>query len=262
MHILVCVKQVPDTESPITLLDGHQGINTANIKWSINPYDEYAIEQALILKAQNPETSVTVLRVGPLINPEILRTAMAMGADDGILVETGEFLDSYLTAKAIVGAIHYAGISPHFIFAGKKAIDLDCMQVPAIIAQLLNLPVLTEVSKFEQKDNTIIVQKETPGPTTEIYQVEGKCVISVNKGLNSPRYPSLPGIMKAKSKPLINLTLTQVGVSLMANRLHYRKFFLPPARQPGKIYSPKNHQEATTMTKELVAKLRAESKVI
>lgn len=262
MQIVVCIKQVPDTETQIGLQNDGKGINPDNIKWIINPYDEFAVEQALLVKASNPGSSVTVIRVGPILNPEIIRTAIAMGADDGIFVETSSFLDSYLTAQAIVGAINFAGISPGLIFTGKKAIDLDSNQVPAIIAQLLSFPLVTEVAKMEQKENYFIVQKAGQGQSSEVYRITTPCVISANKGLNTPRYPSLPGILRAKNRPLVNLTLSQLGIDCTKNRLHYRHFAIPPQRRQGMLFYPQDLQETTAMAKKLINHLRSEEKVI
>src|SRR6056300_197647 len=132
MKIFVCVKQVPDTETKITPKGDGTFIETNSIKWIMNPYDEFAVEQALLVKAANAGSTVTVVRVGGVKDTEALRTALAMGADDSILVEAEDNLDSYMTAKALKGAIEKSGNSPDLILAGKQAIDDDCSQVPQL----------------------------------------------------------------------------------------------------------------------------------
>ena len=159
MNIFVCVKQVPDTETKIRPNKDTSYVETDGIKWIMNPYDEFAVEQALLVKAANAGSTVTALRVGGVKDVEILRTAMAMGADESILVEAPDNLDSYSTAKALKGAIEKSQKSADLIFCGKQAIDDDCLQVPQILAQMLGLPSVSVVVGFEQQGDSLTVKK-------------------------------------------------------------------------------------------------------
>jgi len=262
MNIFVCVKQVPDTETKITPTSDGSFIETSSIKWIMNPYDEFAVEQALQVKAANEGSTVTVLRVGGVKSSEALRTAMAMGADDSFLVEAADNLDSFMSAKALKGAIEKSGKTPDLIFAGKQAIDSDALQVPQLLAQMLDLPSVSVVVGFEQNGETLSLKRETEGGALEVYEVKGPCVIACNKGLNTPRYASLPGIMKAKKKPLTVLSLADVGVSDEDARVNYSNFQLPPEKPAGKKFDAMDEATAPGVVKEVVGFLRNEAKVI
>lgn len=262
MNIFVCVKQVPDTETKITPNGGGTFIETSSIKWIMNPYDEFAVEQALLLKAANAGATVTVLRVGSVKDTEALRTAMAMGADESFLVESEDNLDSYMIAKALKGAIDKSGKTPDIIFTGKQAIDDDCLQVPQLLAQMLNIPSVSVVVGFESNGGTTSLKREIEGGSLEVYEVSGPCLVSCNKGLNTPRYASLPGIMKAKKKPLTQLSLGDVGVSDSDRRVHYSGFQLPPEKPPGKKFDAMDEAAQANIVKDVVQLLRNEAKVI
>ncbi|MGZ6480363.1 MAG: electron transfer flavoprotein subunit beta/FixA family protein, partial [Bdellovibrionales bacterium] len=201
MKIFVCLKQVPDTESRIQLNADKTGIVETGIKWVMNPYDEYAVEEALKVKEAKGAGSVTVVSVGPKARvSEALRTAMAMGADDAIVIDSPDQLDSFWTAKALAGAIQKEGAFD-LVFGGKLAIDDNAASVPQILAECLNVPHVTVVSKLTVGAD-IQAEREIEGGAREVFAIQGPCVIAANKGLNTPRYASLPGIMKAKKKPL------------------------------------------------------------
>ncbi len=262
MNIFVCVKQVPDTETKITPTGDGSFIETASIKWIMNPYDEFAVEQALLIKQSNPAANVTVVRVGPTKDTEALRTAMAMGADDAILVETNENLDSYSIAKALKGAIAKSGKTADIILTGKQAIDDDALQVPQVLAEMLNLPSVSVIVGFEVSGNAIKVKREIEGGALEVYELGTPCVIACNKGLNTPRYASLPGIMKAKKKPMTQLSLTDVGVSDSDRRVKYSQFRLPPEKPPGKKFEATDPLKQNDVVSQVVGLLRTEAKVI
>ncbi|MDH5580638.1 MAG: electron transfer flavoprotein subunit beta/FixA family protein [Bdellovibrionales bacterium] len=262
MKIFVCVKQVPDTETKITPKGDGTFIETNSIKWIMNPYDEFAVEQALLVKAANAGSTVTVVRVGGVKDTEALRTALAMGADDSILVEAEDNLDSYMTAKALKGAIEKSGNSPDLILAGKQAIDDDCSQVPQLLAQMMNLPSVSVVVGFEQNGDTLTLKREVEGGAIEVYEVNKPCVVACNKGLNTPRYASLPGIMKAKRKPLEKYSLADVGVTAEDQRLKYSEFKLPEEKPPGKKFDALEEDKQASIVKEVVGLLRTEAKVI
>lgn len=262
MNIFVCVKQVPDTETKIIPTADGSFIETNSIKWIMNPYDEYAVEQALLVQAANAGSTVTVLRVGSSKDTEALRTAMAMGADEAYLVEAQDNLDSYMIAKALKGAIAKSGKTPDLILSGKQAIDDDCLQVPQILATMLNMPSVSVVVNYEGSATDITVKREVEGGALEIYGVKLPALIACNKGINTPRYASLPGIMKAKKKPLTTLSLTDVGVSDSDKRVKYSNFQLPPEKPPGKKFDATDAAKMASVVKEVVGLLRTEAKVL
>ncbi len=262
MNIFVCIKQVPDTETKVTPNGDGSYIETNSIKWIMNPYDEFAVEQALLTKAANSGSTVTVVRVGGVKDTEALRNALAMGADEAILVEAGDNLDSYMTAKALKGAIEKSGKSPDVIFTGKQAIDDDCLQVPQLLAQMLNLPSVSVVVGCEEAGGKYTLKREIEGGALEVYEVNSPAVIACNKGLNSPRYASLPGIMKAKRKPLAKHSLADVGVSDSDVRVKYSEFQLPPEKPAGKKFDAMDEGNQASVVAEVVKLLREEAKVI
>lgn len=262
MNIFVCIKQVPDTESKIKPSGDGSTIEKTGIKWIMNPYDEFAVEQALLVKAAHPASTITAVRVGEKNNTECLRTAMAMGADEAVLVEANSSLDPYSTAKALKGAIEKTQKKPDLIFCGKQAIDGDCLQVPQLLAQFLNIPSISVIVSFEQKGDDIIVKREIEGGVLEVYQLQAPCVLATNKGINTPRYASLPGIMKAKKKPLQEYQLEDVGVSDEDQRLTYNNLRLPPERPPGKKLDAMDEAQQADVVSQVVKLLREEAKVI
>ncbi|MBP9674304.1 MAG: electron transfer flavoprotein subunit beta/FixA family protein [Bacteriovoracaceae bacterium] len=262
MNIFVCIKQLPDTETKVIPTNDKSFIETANVKWIMNPYDEFAVEQALLIKGEQTDTQVIVLRVGSVKDSEALRTALAMGADEAFLVETNDFLDSYMTAKAIKGAIEKSAKTPDLILCGKQAIDDDCLQVPQILAQMMNFPSVSVVVGFEQTAEKIQVRREIEGGSLEVYELNLPAVIACNKGLNTPRYPSLPGIMKAKKKPLTTYSLSDVGVSENDRKVKYTEFVLPQEKPAGKKFDAREAEKQADIVKEVVNLLRTEAKII
>ncbi len=261
MNIFVCVKQVPDTETKIQPSADGTFIETSSIKWILNPYDEFAVEQALLIKQANSGATVTVVRVGGTKDTEALRTALAMGADEAILVEAEDNLDSYMIAKALKGAIEKSGKNPDLILTGKQAIDDDCLQVPQLLAAMMNLPSVSVIVGFEDGEK-LTVKREVEGGAIEVYEVSKPAVIACNKGLNTPRYASLPGIMKAKRKPLATHSLADVGVTADDRRVVYSNFQLPPEKPPGKKFDAMDEGAQRGIVKEVIGLLRNEAKVI
>lgn len=262
MNIFVCVKQVPDTETKVQPNGDKTFIETSSIKWIMNPYDEFAVEQALLVKAANAGSTVTVVRVGGVKDTEALRTAMAMGADDAILVDAEDNLDSFSIAKALKGAIEKSGKSPDLILCGKQAIDDDCLQVPQVLGQMLDLPSVAVIVGFEQDGDKVTVKREIEGGAIEIYELNTPCILATNKGINTPRYASLPGIMKAKRKPMETLTLADVGVTAEDRRVVYSDFQLPPEKPAGKKFDAMDEAAQAGVVAEVVGLLRNEAKVI
>ena len=262
MNIFVCVKQVPDTETKVTPNSDGSYIETSAIKWIMNPYDEFAVEQALLHKAANADSTVTVVRVGGVKDTEALRTALAMGADEAILVDAPDSLDSYQTAKAIKGAIEKSGKTADLILTGKQAIDDDCLQVPQLVAQMMELPSVSVVVGFEGTGTDLTLKREVEGGALEVYKTSGPCIVACNKGINTPRYASLPGSMKAKKKPLATHSLADVGVTDDDQRIKYSGFSLPPEKPAGKKYEATDEGQQASVVSEVVGLLRTEAKVI
>jgi electron transfer flavoprotein beta subunit len=185
-----------------------------------------------------------------------------MGADDAALVEAADNLDSYSIAKALKGAIDKTGKKPDLILAGKQAIDDDALQVPQILAQMLNLPSVSVIVGFEQAGNNVKVKREVEGGALEVYELSTPCVLACNKGLNTPRYASLPGIMKAKKKPMAQYSLADVGVSDADRRVKYSGFRLPPEKPPGKKFDATDAAKQKDVVSQVVGLLRTEAKVL
>jgi electron transfer flavoprotein beta subunit len=261
MKIFVCIKQVPDTESRIQLKADKSGIEEAGIKWIMNPYDEFAVEAALKLKETKGQSggTVTVISLGPKTRvTETLRTAMAMGADDAILIDANanEPLDALMTARALATAIQKEGAFD-FIFTGRLAIDDNAASVPQILAEFLNVPHVTVVTKLNF-ENGVTAEREIEGGAREVFALQGPCVIAANKGLNTPRYASLPGIMKAKKKPVKELSLNDVGITPTGVKTRLKDFQLPPVKPAVKMISG----DSAAQAKELVRLLMDEAKIL
>jgi electron transfer flavoprotein beta subunit len=198
MQIYVCVKHVPDTAANINVV-GENGFDDAGCKFIANPYDEYAIEQSVQLIEKNGG-EVVVVTVGKPAAAATIRAAMAMGAHRGILVTVdSQFLDSQITARALAAAIEQDG-QADIIFTGKGAVDTEGFQTLYRLAAAMNLPVVNEISRMTLSDGKAIVGHEIGGGTREVIEVSLPCVLGATKGLNEPRYPKFPDIMKAKKK--------------------------------------------------------------
>jgi electron transfer flavoprotein beta subunit len=167
-----------------------------------------------------------------------------------------------MIAKAIKGGIEKSGKTPDIIFTGKQAIDDDCLQVPQLLAQMLDMPSVSVVVGFDHADGKTTLKREVEGGALEVYEVTNPVLVACNKGLNTPRYASLPGIMKAKRKPLQNLSLADVGVSADDRRVKYSNFQLPPEKPPGKKYDAMDEGKQAEVVAEVVQLLRNEAKVI
>ena len=258
MQIAVCVKQVPDTETKIKLSPDSSSVDFAGVKWIISPYDEHAIEESIKLRDANPNSKVTVYGLGPKARVvEALRTALAMGVDEATVVDAPDHLDNTLTSVALARAIKAAGPCD-LVLTGKLAIDDNSACVSQMIASELNIPHITVVSKMSVAENQVVVEREVEGGTKEIYQVSLPAVIAANKGLNVPRYASLPGIMKAKKKTIKELDLVSLDVDASKIRVKYSKFQLPPAKPPIKMLQG----DVSVQVKELTRLLREEAKVV
>lgn len=258
MNIYVCVKQVPDTETSISIREGNS-INETAIKWIVNPYDEYAIEEALTLKEKNPGSTVCAVALGPERTQAALRTVLAMGVDRVIHIETSEFLDDRNTARALAGAIRMDGAFG-IIFMGKQAIDNDAYQVHIQMAEHLSIPVSTNVISFvcDSPKGIVTVEREIDEGAREVVEMSVPCVVAATKGLNTPRYASVIGIMKAKKMEIKKLSLADVGVDPAANAISLLKLTAPAEKPQGKIIEG----DPQSAVRELVKRLKEEAKVI
>jgi len=264
VNIIVCLKQVPDTESQIKIGSDGKSIVTDDIKWVMNPYDEFGVEEALRLKEKHGG-EVTVVGLGPKRVTESLRTALAMGADKGLLIsdEALDGSDSLANAKAIAAAVK--DLDYDLIFTGQRGVDDDLGLVGATIAELLGIPQLSLIVKVEVAGDVKSVKVERP-IEGEALTIESNlpALITVQKGLNEPRYASLPGIMKAKKKPLEEKTLADLGLDSAefgegARKLKILELTPPPDRAAGKIVEGETPQEKAA---ELAKLLHDEAKVL
>lgn len=259
MNLVVLLKQVPDTETKIRVTADRSGIEKGDIKWIINPYDEFAIEEALRTKEKLKEGAVTVVTVGPDRSIEALRTAVAMGADNAVHVKTeGDLTDTYLISRALAEVLKKE--NPSLIFTGKQAVDDDQSAVFGYVAELMDLPSVSVVVKIEISADrkSANVERDVEGGTRHTVETSLPALLAVDKGINTPRYASLPGIMKAKKKEIKGYTLGDLGLSGEQPRVRESQYELPPDRPPGK----KLAGDAATQVRELVRLLREEAKVI
>jgi len=230
MKILVPIKRVPDYQARIKVKGDGSGIETEGIKWIVNPFDEIAVEEALRLKEGGKASEVTVVSVGPQDVATQLRYAMAMGADSGILVTTTGEVDSDLASRILVEIFRRGEYG--LIIMGKQAIDSDASQTPQLLAARLNLPQACFASKVVLEGDRAVVTREVDGGL-ETIRVAVPAVISTDLRLNEPRYASLPGIMKAKKKPLEEIPIESLGVDLSC-KVRVRRMAPPPKRSAGR----------------------------
>ena len=249
MKILVPVKRVVDYNVKIRVKADGSGVELANVKMSMNPFDEIAVEEALRLKEAGKATEVVVVSIGPAQAAETIRTGLAMGADRGILVKVDGTVEPLAVAKILKKVVEQE--TPELVILGKQAIDDDANQTGQMTAALLGWPQATFASKVAVADGKVTVEREIDGGL-ETVAVTLPAVISTDLRLNEPRYASLPNIMKAKKKPLDTLTPDALGVDV-APRLTTLRVAEPAKRVAGVKVADVG---------ELVAKLKNEAKVI
>jgi electron transfer flavoprotein beta subunit len=262
MDIVVLVKQVPDTESMVQIAGDGVSIKKDDIKWVMNPYDELAVEEALRIKEAKGGT-VTVLCVGGPKAQETIRTALAMGADKGLLVNDpkAEGGDALATARILAAALKNQPFN--LIIAGQRAVDEDNYQVGAAVAELLGIPHISLVVKAELLDGKIRCHRVVEGGTV-VVEAPLPALFTTQRGLNDPRYASLPGIMKAKKKPLEVKTLADLGldpaaVGAAGRKVVVKALRLPPQRKAVRMITGDSPQAAAA---ELVRVLHDEAKLI
>ncbi len=212
MQIYVCVKHVPDTAANIKV--NEQTGFDESVKFVVNPYDEYCVEEAVTLVERAGHGEVVVVAVGQESAIGSMRSALAMGAHRGILVKTTEqFTDSSVVARALGKAIEQDG-DPDIIFTGKQSVDSEGMQTMYRLGAELDIPVVTDVSAFEFNGSKVIAKRDIGGGVREIMEISTPCIIGATKGLNDPRYPKFPDIMKAKKKQIKEIGIDLLGVDL------------------------------------------------
>ena len=249
MKILVPVKRVPDPATTIRVLADGTGIATDNVKWVINPFDEIALEEALRIKEKQGSGEVVLVSIGQQNWQEQLRTGLAMGADRAILVRADNPLDTLAIARVIAKVA--SDEKPALVIIGKQAIDDDSNQVGQMIAETLGWPQATFASKIEIAGDKCTVVREADGGL-ETIAFPLPAVITTDLRLNEPRYASLPGIMKARKKPLNEIPVDSLGVNL-APKLKIKTLRAPEKRQAGR---------KVASVQELVQVLHSEAKVI
>ena len=249
MKVLVPVKRVVDYNVKVRVKPDGSGVETANVKMSMNPFDEIAVEEAMRLKEAGVVTEIVAVSIGTAQSQETLRTALAIGADRAILVETGVEIQPLAVAKLLKAIV--AKEQPGLVILGKQAIDDDSNQTGQMLAALLNWSQATFASKVKINGASAEVTREVDGGL-ETLSVKLPAVVTTDLRLNEPRYVTLPNIMKAKKKPLETLTPEALGVDV-APRLKTLKVQEPPKRSAGKLVKS---------VQELVEKLKSEAKVI
>ena len=249
MKVLVTAKRVVDYNVNIRVLSDNTGVDLNNVKMSVNPFDEIAIEEAVRLKEAGTAEEVIVVSIGPKACSEQIRTALALGADRGILVETDEDMQPLAIAKLLAALV--AKEQPGLVITGKQAIDGDNSQTGQMLAALAGMSQATFASEIELGDDTATVTREVDGGFQTI-TVKLPAVVTTDLRLNEPRYASLPNIMKAKKKQVDVYTPEDLGVDVTP-RVKTLKVMPPAERQAGIIVES---------VEELVDKLRNEAKVI
>ena len=267
MNIIVCIKQVPATESKLTIAADGNDIDRSNLTFVVNPYDEFAVEEALQIKERLGAGEVTVLSMRPHESqkPEdALRTCLAMGADKAILLDDPAFHggDSFTTATALTSALQRLPFD--LLLFGKQAVDGDSGAVGIQVAELLGIPHVAVVNKLEihPESRTAVAHRQIEGGI-EVVEASLPVLITCQKGLNEPRYPSLPGIMKAKQKPLDRWSCESLGlnpevVGASGAKLRTLRMESPPTRLKGRILEG----DTPATVKELVRILHEEEKLI
>lgn len=254
MDIFVLLKQTFDTEEKIVLQDGI--VQEDGAKFVINPYDEYAVEQAIQLRDAHGG-KVTLLSIGPDRTAEALRTALAMGADEAVLITDDRILGDEFEIAEILAA-YLRSQSVDLLLGGNFSVDNGAGQVAIRLANLLGLPHVASITLLEITGEQALVHRDAEGDI-EIIEVPLPALFTAQQGLNEPRYPSLPGIMKAKKKPFLHLTLDDIaGADAILAKTTRLALSLPPERQAGRILKGELPNQVT----ELVQALRNESKVI
>lgn len=248
MKVAVCVNHVPDTETKIKIGSDNLSIDQAGVNYMLSPYDEIAIEEGLRIRDKF-KGEVVILSLGGDSHKDTLRKALAMGADKAVLLKDNAARDSYAVAVGL--AQELKALSPDVVLFGKQSIDFDDAQVGTLVAEMLELPSVAVVTKMEIQDGKVVCEREIEGGK-EVVESKLPAVFLAQKGLNEPRYPSLKGIMAAKSKPIEEKPAASAEIRVETIRLHK-----PTAKNPGRIIGTDK-----TAVAELIRLLHDEAKVV
>ncbi len=247
MNISVCIKRVPDTETRIKIADDGTSIDESGVKFVMSPYDEFAVEAGIRTREAVGEGEVTAVSLGDDDSKESIRSALAMGADRGLLLKGRVTMDGLATARALAPEVEDADL----VLFGVKAVDDDQQQVGPMVATLLDRPCATAVADFELDDGTLVARREVEGGV-QVVELELPAVVTLTKGEFEPRYASLKGIMAAKKKPL-----DEKEAEVAESRLTVRRLEEPPEREEGRIVG-----EGAEAVPELVRLLREDAGVL
>jgi len=262
MHVVICVKQVPDTETKIRVKDGQ--VDHSETKYVVNPYDEYAVEEGLRIKERLGEGKITLASTGPERAKDALKSGLAVGADEAIHLvdEAFEGSDPYATALILSKALQK--IDYDIVFCGKQGVDEDHAQVGIILAELLDIPHVSVVTLLEISDDqkSILAHREVEGGH-EVIEAPLPAVITAQKGLNEPRYASIKGIMAVKKKVIPEWNAEEIGVDAeavgtKAAKIAFAEVTLPPERAGGRVFDEDPVQDAI----KVAHLLRDEAKIL
>ncbi len=264
MDIIVLMKQVPDTEAPVEIAESCDRLDTEDLKWAINPYDEFALEEALLIKEARNDVTVTVLTTGPDRVTEAIRVAYAMGVDRAVHIndEIDEEIfgakDAYTTAQILSRALD--DLPFDLLIAGARAVDDDTCQVPAFISKMRGIPMVNLVTKQTLEGESIICEQAVDGGTA-VVSAPLPAIITANRGLNAPRYPAFRAIMKAKKQKVDTVELEELEIpeEALTPKVKIRTLEFPPKRAEGKVIQGGSPAEKAN---ELVRLLKEEASVI
>ena len=249
MKALVCVKRVIDYNVKIRVKTDKSGVETDNVKMSMNPFDEIAVEEAVKMKEKGLVNEIVILSIGNISSQETIRSGLAMGGDRGILIKTSKTIEPLNVAKLISKVVTKE--NPQIVLLGKQAIDDDSNQTGQMLAQLTGYSQATFASNVEKSDDKIQVTREIDGGL-ETISIDLPCIITTDLRLNEPRYASLPNIMKAKQKKIEQIDVSTFDINL-EDRLEILEVNDPPERKPGIMVQD---------IEELLGKLKNEAKVL
>jgi electron transfer flavoprotein beta subunit len=256
MKIFVCVKHVPDTAAVI-MVEGDAGYEDTDVKFIANPYDDFGVEEAVSL-VEKLGGEVVIITVAQHSAVTTIRGALAMGADRAILVKTdSQFLDSQLTARALKEAIIQDGTAD-LVFTGKGSIDTEGFQTQYRLARLLGMPMVNDVSSLNIENKKVVAQRDAGAGEKQIVETTIPCVIGADKGLNVPRYPSFPNIMKAKKKEIKEIDLSDLGIDITQSKISIEKLEPVPERSGAKMLQGSVEEQVA----ELITILKETERVI
>lgn len=252
MDVVACVKRVPSTDTRVKVGSSGKSIDPAGVNYELNPYDEFAVEEALRIKEKSGGGTVTVVTLGPGDAQKELRNELARGADKAILIKDDQLEARDAFSIATVLAEQIKKLNPKIVTMGKQAVDRDNGHVGAMVATMLGFACVTEVVKVEVIGETVRCEREIEGGAREVVEASMPVVLTTQKGLNEPRYVKLQGIMAAKKKPL-----EEIAAAAVSSKLNIIEMSLPPARQAGRFIG-----KGPEAVSELLNRLRNEAKVL